>query len=246
MYCIIIMYFPLLLILQQQLFYRRDRNLVLKFLKFTILISGYPILICLPVSSFSPLAFLPPKQPASSFFFLCGPAEPGACSAEGSWNFSAPGTSLWTWQDRFLIIQTQFSTDQEGRETETLSSTSTSAWYAIYCTVVCTICINKCVFQRESQSATLLSMSFFPTADWSACSRASTNPSHSLSLRRASAPSELTFLWGKKNQKCTVSVSMREATTRYNHTVDGSCRNRIHDTALLQQQLQFLQPFNSR
>lgn len=45
--------------------------------------------------------------------------------------------------------------------------------------------------QRRS---TLLSMSFFPTADWRACSSASTKPPHSLSRRRASAPSELTFL----------------------------------------------------
>lgn len=44
------------------------------------------------------------------------------------------------------------------------------------------------------KTLTLLSMSFFPTADCRAWSRASTSPSHSRSLRRASAPSELTFL----------------------------------------------------
>lgn len=43
-------------------------------------------------------------------------------------------------------------------------------------------------------SLTLLSMSFFPTAESRAWSRASTRPSHSRSLLRASAPSELTFL----------------------------------------------------
>lgn len=40
----------------------------------------------------------------------------------------------------------------------------------------------------------MLSMSFFPTAESRAWSRASTRPSHSRSLLRASAPSELTFL----------------------------------------------------
>lgn len=45
--------------------------------------------------------------------------------------------------------------------------------------------------------ATLLSVSLLITADWRACSRASTRPSHSRSLCRASAPSELTFLQGK-------------------------------------------------
>lgn len=45
---------------------------------------------------------------------------------------------------------------------------------------------------------TLLSVSFLPTADCRACSRASTSPSHSRSRRRASAPSELTFLGGQE------------------------------------------------
>lgn len=47
----------------------------------------------------------------------------------------------------------------------------------------------------------MLSVSFLPTADCRACSRASTSPSHSRSRRRASAPSELTFLGGRE-QAC--------------------------------------------
>lgn len=104
---------------------------------------------------------------------------------------------------------------------------------------------------------TLLSMSFFPTADWRACSRASTNPSHSLSLRRASAPSELTFLREQKADTSThLSVSMREAckkaSTGCSYTpLTGhiAALNLTHNTPPLQQQqqqLQFLQPFCSR
>lgn len=52
-----------------------------------------------------------------------------------------------------------------------------------------------CNIQKDVVFFTLLSISFFPTADCRAWSRASTKPSHSLSLRRASAPSELTFLY---------------------------------------------------
>lgn len=53
---------------------------------------------------------------------------------------------------------------------------------------------NKSLRNKRSLTRTLLLMSLFVTAEYSACSRASTSPSHSLSLCRASAPSELTFL----------------------------------------------------
>lgn len=46
---------------------------------------------------------------------------------------------------------------------------------------------------------TLLSVSLLTTADCRAWRRAATKPSHSLSLCRASAPSELTFLQKTKN-----------------------------------------------
>lgn len=48
-------------------------------------------------------------------------------------------------------------------------------------------------------SLTLLSVSLLTIADWRAWTSASTSPSHSLNLWRASAPSELTFL---KTQLC--------------------------------------------
>lgn len=44
-----------------------------------------------------PLAFFPPKQPASSFFFFWEPPVPTVWPASSSWYLSAPGTSLWTW-----------------------------------------------------------------------------------------------------------------------------------------------------
>ena len=58
-------------------------------------------------------------------------------------------------------------------------------------------------------------MSFLPTADWRAWSRASTNPSHSLSLRRASAPSELTFL---ETHTYTQQTCTRKHRHEYNNT----------------------------
>ena len=55
---------------------------------------------------------------------------------------------------------------------------------------------------RMNRGLTLLSVSPLTTAECSAWSSASTSPSHSRSRCRASAPSELTFLWKQQCQPC--------------------------------------------
>lgn len=50
-----------------------------------------------PGAAHTPLAFLPPKQPASSLLRRWALPEPPGGPGSASWYLSAPGTSLCTW-----------------------------------------------------------------------------------------------------------------------------------------------------
>lgn len=58
---------------------------------------GWGVLEWHPSPTHTPLAFLPPKQPASSLLRRWEPTAPPGGPGSASWYLSAPGTSLCTW-----------------------------------------------------------------------------------------------------------------------------------------------------